>query len=156
MLEYPKHLTFIGTVPTIISTLPMKPREASVMSEKKVSVTDAELSVLKVLWARGALTARAITQSLYPDGAESEFAAVHSFLQRLERKGLVARDRSAFVHVFSATVSHEEILGEELKTLVERLGVGSIAPLIMQLIGQKQLSRKEAAEIRKLLDKHSK
>ena len=106
--------------------------------------------------ARGPLTAKAITEAVYPDGAESEFAAVHSFLQRLERKGLVARDRSSFVHVFSPTASPADILGQELKTLVERLGGDSIAPLIMQLIDQKRLSRKEAAEIRKLLDKYSK
>jgi len=126
-----------------------------VVIKKPVGVTDAELAVLKVLWARGPLTAKAITESLYPDGAESEFAAVHSFLQRLERKGLVTRDRSAFVHVFSATASQADILGQELNTLVKRLGGDSIAPLIMQLIEQKRLSSKEAAEIRKLLDRYS-
>jgi BlaI family transcriptional regulator, penicillinase repressor len=121
---------------------------------KRQVVTDAELSVLKTLWTRGPLTAKAITEIVYPEGAESEFAAVHSFLQRLERKGLVARDRRSFVHVFSAIVSEADILGEELKSLVERLGTRSVAPLIMELIDQRRLSRKEAAEIRKLLDKY--
>ena len=72
------------------------------MIKKPAGVTDAELAVLKVLWRRGPLTAKAITEVVYPDGAESEFAAVHSFLQRLERKGLVARDRSAFATYFFA------------------------------------------------------
>ena len=126
------------------------------MSKKPVGVTGAELAVLKVLWSRGPLTAKAITQAIYPDGTESEFAAVHSFLQRLERKGLVVRDRSSFVHIFSPTASRADILGQELETLVERLGGDSIAPLIMQLIDQKRLSRKEAAEIRKRLDEYSK
>jgi predicted transcriptional regulator len=125
-------------------------------ARKPRAVTDAELAVLKVLWARGQLTAKAIAESIYPDGAETEFAAVHSFLQRLERKGLVARDRSAFVHVFSATASPADILGRELKSLVDRLGSRSIAPLIMQLIDQKRLSKQEAAAIRKLLDNYSK
>jgi predicted transcriptional regulator len=124
--------------------------------KKRALVADAELAVLKVLWASGPLTAKAITEAIYPDGAESEFAAVHSFLRRLERKGLVARDRSSFVHVFSPTASHADILGHELKTVAERLGTGSLAPLIMQLIDQKRLSKKEAAEIRKLLDKYQK
>ncbi len=119
-------------------------------------VTDAELAVLKALWARGPLSAKQITEEIYPDGAESEFASVHSFLQRLERKELVTRDRKAFVHVFSATASQSEILGQELKSLIERLGSGSVAPLVMSLIEQKHLSRKEAAEIRKLLDKYPK
>jgi predicted transcriptional regulator len=124
--------------------------------KKRAVVADAELAVLKVLWASGPLTAKAITEAIYPDGAESEFAAVHSFLRRLERKGLVARDRSSFVHVFSPTASHADILGQELKAIAQRLGAGSIAPLIMQLIHQKRLSRREAAEIRKLLDKYQK
>ena len=126
------------------------------MVKKPVAVTDAELAVLKVLWARGPLAAKAIAEAIYPDGAESEFAAVHSFLQRLERKGLVARDRSSFVHVFSPAASQADVLGHELKTLAERLGADSIAPLIMQLIDQKRLTRKEAADIRKLLDKYPK
>jgi BlaI family transcriptional regulator, penicillinase repressor len=124
--------------------------------KKPVGATDAELAVLKVLWARGPLTAKAITEAIYPDGAESEFAAVHSFLQRLERKGLVERDRSSFVHVFSAKASQADILGHELESLVERLGADSIAPLIIQLIDQKRLSKKEAGEIRKLLGKYTK
>ena len=123
---------------------------------KPVNVTDAELAVLKVLWERGPLTAKAITEDVYPDGAESEFAAVHSFLQRLERKRLVARDRRSFVHVFSATASQADVLGQELETLVARLGGDSIAPVIMKLIDQKRLSTKEAAEIRKLLNRYSK
>jgi len=126
------------------------------MGKKRVAVTGAELAVLKVLWQRGPLPAKAITDDVYPNGAESEFAAVHSFLQRLERKGLVSRDRSSFVHIFTTIASQAEVLGQELKSLVERLGGNSVAPLIMQLIDQKRLTKKEAAEIRKLLDKHSK
>ena len=126
------------------------------MKRRPQMVTDAELAVLKILWQRGSLSAKAITAAIYPDGAESEFASVHSFLQRLERKGLVARDRSAFVHSFSAAVSQADIAGQELETLAARLGEKSLAPLIMQLIEQKRLSDKEAAEIRKLLNRYSK
>lgn len=126
------------------------------MAKKPVRVTDAELAVLKTLWTGGSLTAKSIAEAIYPKGAESEFAAVHSFLQRLERKGLVARDRSSFVHVFSATVSQADVLGNELESLVARLGGDSLAPLILKMINQKRLSKREAAEIRKLLSKYAK
>ena len=126
------------------------------MKRRPQTVTDAELAVLKILWQRGPLTAKAITNAIYPDGAESEFASVHSFLQRLERKGLVDRNRSSYVHSFSATVSQADVAGQELETLAARLGEKSIAPLIMQLVEQKRLSEKEVAEIRKLLNKYPK
>ncbi len=125
------------------------------MTKKPQAVTDAELAVLKVLWQHGSLPAKTITTLLYPNGAESEFASVHSFLQRLERKRLVARDRSSYVHSFTATVSKADVTSQELETLAARLGEGSIAPLIMQLVAQKRLSEKEAAEIRKLLKSYS-
>ena len=125
------------------------------MVKNRLAVTDAELAVLKVMWEHGAMTARQIAETVYPGGAESEFAAVHSFLQRLERKQLVDRDRSGFVHIFSPSVSQADVLGEELKTLAQRLGADSIAPLIMQLIDQKQLSKTEAADIRRLLNNYS-
>lgn len=126
------------------------------VKKKRQAVTDAELAVLKILWAQGPLTAKAITEEIYPDGAESEFAAIHSFLQRLERKGLVGRDRTSFVHIFTATGTQADVLGQELHSLAVRLGADSIAPLIMQLIAEKRLNKNELAEIRKLLDQHSK
>jgi len=122
--------------------------------KKPQNVTDAELAVLKVLWRHGPSTAKAITDAVYPRAAESEFASVHSFLLRLERKGFVGRDRGTHPHVFSAMISEADIIGRELSTLAERLGERSIAPLIMQLVTHQQLSRKDLAEIRKLLDNH--
>ena len=57
-----------------------------------------------------------------------KWVALHSFLQRLERKGLVTRDRSSFVHVFSPTASHADVLGQELKVIAERLGAARSRP----------------------------
>ncbi len=126
------------------------------MNKPPQAVTDAELAVLRILWQQGPKTAKALTEAIYPGGAESEFASVHSFLQRLERKGLVKRDRSSAVHVFSAVASQADVANSELEKLAERLGDGSIAPLIMNLVEHKRLTKREAAEIRKLLDRYTK
>ena len=122
------------------------------MARARQSVTDAELAVLRVLWGRGPLTARGITEAIYPDGGETEFASVHSFLQRLERKGLISRDRSGFVHVFAAAASQADVAGQELAALADKLAGGSLAPFLMHLIDQRRLSEEEADEIRRLLD----
>lgn len=122
------------------------------MPRQAKSVTDAELAVLKVLWDKGPLPARAIADAIYPDGAESEFASVHSFLQRLEKKGLVRRDRTLFVHVFHAVASQSDVAGRELEALADRLSDGSLAPFLTHLVQRKRLTKKEVAMIRKLLD----
>lgn len=115
-------------------------------------ITDAELTVLKVLWDRGPLPAKAITEAIYPQCSDSDFASVHSFLQRLERKGLVERDRSGFVHVFQAAASQNDVAGQEFDALAERLADGAIAPFLTHLLDRKRLDPAEAAEIRRLLD----
>jgi predicted transcriptional regulator len=125
-----------------------------VAKKRRLSITDGELAVLKVLWAEGSSTAKAITQALYPDCRESEYAAVHSFLQKLEKKGLVGRDRSAFVHVFTAAASQDDVAGQELEALADRLSDGAMAPFLTHLVGRKRLGKKEAEEIRRLLKKH--
>ena len=126
------------------------------MNKRPQAVTDAELAVLKVLWQEGPQTAKALTEAIYPGGGDSEFGSIHSFLQRLERKGLVTRDRRSVVHLFSATASQADVANSELEKLADRLGDGSIAPLIMHLVEGKRLTKKEAAEIKKLLDRYTK
>jgi len=123
------------------------------VAKKRRNITDAELAVLKVLWDEETLTAKAITEMLYPECSESDFGSVHSFLQRLERKGLVERDRSSFVHVFRAAVSQGEVAGQELEALADRLADGSMAPFLMHLVERTRLGKKEADEIRKMLRK---
>ena len=60
------------------------------------------------------------------------------------------------MHIFSAAVSQADVVGSELTALADRLGDGSIAPLIMHLVAQKRLTKKEAAEIRRILDQYAK
>jgi BlaI family transcriptional regulator, penicillinase repressor len=124
------------------------------MASKPQLITDAQLAVMKVLWDRGPLSAKAITEVIYPNCSESDFASVHSFLQKLEAKGLVERDRSEFVHRFKSKVSQSEIAGQELKALAERLSDGALAPFLTHLLSHKRLDETEAAEIRRLLDQH--
>jgi predicted transcriptional regulator len=52
-------------------------------------------------------------------------------------------------------VSQASVVGSELSALADRLGDGSIAPLIMHLVEEKRLSIEEAAEIRRLLDNYA-
>ena len=66
------------------------------------------------------------------------------------------RDRGSAVHIFSAAVSQASVVGSELSALADRLGDGSIAPLIMHLVEEKRLTTQEAAEIRSILDNYAK
>jgi predicted transcriptional regulator len=118
-----------------------------------MSATDAELAVLKVLWEGGPLPARAIREKLYPSGTPSDHATVQKLLQRLERKKLVARDRRSFAHLFRASVTREELAGEQLEALASKLTDGSMAPFILHAVGTNRLTAEERNDIRRLLER---
>ncbi len=117
-------------------------------------LTNAELAVLELLWERGELTARQIREYLYPDAERAQHGTVQRFLQSLEEKGCVVRDRSLHVHVFTAAVTREDFAGEQLVGLAERLTGGSFAPFLTHLLRSKKISRKELDRLRTLLDGH--
>jgi len=122
------------------------------MARTPEDVTETELLVLQALWDGGAATIRQLTDLLYPEGRASQYATVQKLLERLERKGLVRRDRREPVHVFAAAVAREEIIGRKLQSVAEQLCGGSWAPLLTNLVQSKQLSARDRKALRELID----
>ncbi len=118
------------------------------------NVTDAELRVLQALWDSGPSTIRRLTDQVYPGGGASRYATVQKLLERLEEEGCVVRDRSAMTHVFTAALNRESFLGGQLRAVVERLGGGSLAPLLTHLVKSETLRDEDRKELRRLLDAH--
>ena len=61
--------------------------------------TDAELAILRVLWARGPSTVREVAQEM---GRESAYTTILKLLQIMTEKRLVRRDESPRTHVYEA------------------------------------------------------
>ena len=123
------------------------------MPREPQDVTEAELAILRLLWERGRLSTRQLTDELHPGGDASEYATVKKQLERMEAKGLVVRDRSLFVHLFSAAVDRRELLGRRLRALADKLCEGSFAPILSFLGSSKKLSAEERKALRDLLER---
>jgi len=119
---------------------------------KQTPLANAELAVMDLLWQNDRLTARQIREQLYPDATKAQHGTVQKLLQRLEEKGYVERDRSVFVHLFSAAISRQTYAGQQLESLADKLTAGSFAPLITHLVETKKISRDEIDRIRAILD----
>ena len=124
-----------------MTPMPRKPRQA----------TDAELAVLKVLWADAPLSARAIAEQLYPGGAASEIATVQKLLSRLEAKRLVRRERKPPAHEFRPALTQDEFAGEQLEAMADKLSDGSLTPFVMHLVNARRLTARERQAIQKLI-----
>lgn len=122
------------------------------MGRSPPRITEGEWAVLQLLWERGALAIRELARVLYPRGGASEYATVHKFLERLEGKGCVRRQRREGVFLFEAIVGRDEIIGGELTALLEKMGGRSLQPLLSNLVRVKGLTQDELRELLKLVD----
>src|SRR5215203_7252285 len=132
------------------------------MARDKQDITEAEMAVMQVLWRRaetpaasgitGAST-RQIADEIYGARAgAAQYATVQKQLERLEAKGFVRRDRTLFVHLFSAAVARDELVGRRLQDMVDKLCEGSLAPVLSHLFKAKPLTDDERRALRALID----
>jgi BlaI family penicillinase repressor len=119
-------------------------------------LTNAEISLMELLWETNPLTARQIRERLYDDSEKSQHGTVQRLLQSLEEKGFVSRDRSLGVQLFSPTLSREAYGGRQLESLAEKLTGGSIAPLLTHLLETDKLDKAEIRRLRKVLEEAQK
>jgi predicted transcriptional regulator len=115
-------------------------------------VTDGERDILEVIWERGSPTSREVTEKLHEKVSDSKQASVQKLLERLETKGYVRRDRRERAHRFEALVSREEYLQIRLRALADQVCGGALAPLLTTLVRSKELTKRNRAELRQLID----
>jgi len=116
------------------------------------SMTDDELRVMEELWRRGDATIRDLRDALYPRGGSTKFATVQTLLARLAAKRLVRRRKDDAGWVFRAAIARDDLIGDELRRVADRLGGNSMTPLLTCLVESGGLTAKEKAHLRKLLD----
>lgn len=107
--------------------------------------TDAELAILRVLWALGAGTVREVAVELR---RESAYTTVLKLLQIMTDKGLVRRDESARTHVYRAARSERATQRQLVRDLADRAFGGSAARLALQALALRKASPEELAEVR--------
>lgn len=114
--------------------------------------TDAELAILRVLWARGDSTVREVHEALQGAGQETGYTTVLKLMQIMADKGLVVRDESQRAHVYRARATQERTQRQLVTDLVERAFGGSPVQLAVQALSARRTSPEELAELRRMLD----
>jgi predicted transcriptional regulator len=113
--------------------------------------TEAELSILRVLWQRGPSTVRAVVERLN-EVQETGYTTGLKLMQIMFEKGLLTRDERQRTHVYSPTVSREQTQRQLIRDLARRAFDGSAQKLVIQALSTRKASPSELKEIRKLLD----
>lgn len=113
--------------------------------------TGSELEILGVLWETGPATVRQVWAQL-DAGKPTGYTTVLKLMQIMAEKGLLKRNEENRAHVYIAVPEREEVQGRMVDDLLERVFGGSASALVMRALSRKRASKKEIAEIRKMLD----
>lgn len=113
--------------------------------------TEAELSILRVLWNRGPSTVREV-QAVLNEQKETGYTTVLKLMQIMLEKRLVERDESRRTHVYRPRVPEEKTQRQLVGDLIERAFSGSAQKLVMQALSAKKVSPEELDQIRAMLD----
>ena len=113
-------------------------------------LTEAEWAVLEILWSGERFALKDITNALKETKSWNK-NTVYTYLTRMEAKGLVTIDRRQ-EKPYGAAVSRESCAKEERRELLDKVYGGSAGDLIAAFLRESEISAKEAARLRKLLD----
>ncbi len=122
------------------------------MGEKKLPrPTDAELGILRVLWAQGDSTVREVLDDL-SETTPTGYTTVLKQMQIMTEKGLVIRDERERAHVYRARLTEQRTQRQLLTDLLDRAFGGSATNLVMQALTSRKTDPDELATIRQFLD----
>ena len=123
------------------------------MGKPNDDLTEAEMSVMEVLWSRDeGETVREIVLAVYGRHEHSLHGGVKSFLDRLIQKRYVKVDKTEFAHRFFAAVTRQAHVGRQLKRMAASHFGGSLTPMLLSLVEQATLTKKDRAAIEKLIE----
>lgn len=117
-----------------------------------MNISDAESTVMEVLWQRSPLGADEVVAALATEQDWQE-ATIKTLLNRLLKKGAISAEADGRRYRYSPVLTREAWLTQASRGLLDRLFGGRVAPLVAHFGEQKALTRKDIAELRALLEK---
>ena len=115
-----------------------------------MAISEAEAVVMEVLWRAAPRSAEEILAEVGP-AQDWQEGTVKSLLNRLLKKKAVKAERDGRRYLYEPLLSREKYVSQESKGLLDRLFDGRVAPLVAHFSEQRKLTKKDVAELRKLL-----
>jgi BlaI family transcriptional regulator, penicillinase repressor len=119
-------------------------------------LTERELEVMHAFWRSGESTVAEIQQQLADGGRQLAYTTVATLVRILGDKGFVQQTNQERPYRYRPVRSFEEVSGSLLGDLVQRVFGGSREQLLVRLMEQKGLTRKERAALEEILREQQK
>ena len=115
-----------------------------------MAISEAESVVMQVLWKRSPLAADEVFAAL-AGRQDWQEATVKTLLNRLLKKGAIVAEREGRRYLYAPLLRREDWLLQESEGLLDRLFGGRLAPMVAHFSEGRKLSKKDIAELKKLV-----
>jgi len=119
------------------------------MRQKKATLTDQELEIMKIVWSLEEATVRDVYEKLL-ERRKIAYTTVMTLMKILETKGHLRKSSAERAHVYRPTLPKQQVIGGMVREFVNRVFNGSAEPLLIHLVEDEGLNEKELAEIIRL------
>ncbi len=113
--------------------------------------TEGELEILQVLWNNNKASVRTVHETLLKV-KDCGYTTTLKLMQIMFEKGLVNRDDSNKIHIYTANVTREKTQKQFLNKMIDSLFAGSSTNLVLQALGNHTASNEELEKIQVLLN----
>ena len=90
--------------------------------------------------------------ALLERGRDWAYTTVQTLLGRLQEKGFVGSHKVGRAFAFRPTASRDDLVGQSLEALAERVCDGAALPLLINLVQSGSFGRQEIEHFRRMLD----
>jgi predicted transcriptional regulator len=132
--------------------LPDSPKELfAVMPPKKsITLTEAELRLMKMLWALGESTVSELVEAI-PEGEALAYTSVLTTVRVLEQKGYVQHRQEGRAFLYMPCVAEQEASRSEVRHMMQRFFGNSRERLLLSLLGDDEVTPEELQRLREAI-----
>jgi predicted transcriptional regulator len=118
---------------------------------KAKELTERELEVMQAFWRAGETTAADVRDALAKEGRDLAYTTVATLVRILCDKGFLVQTNDERPFRYQPARSFDDVSGNLVWDLVERLFGGKREQLLVRLLEEKKLSAKERAMLEEIL-----
>jgi BlaI family penicillinase repressor len=116
-----------------------------------MAISDAESLVMEVLWEKNPATSDDVVAELSKTTDWQE-PTIKTLLNRLLKKRAIAAERDGRRYLYRPLLKRADYIDAASTTLLDRLFGGRVAPLVAHFSDRRKLTKKDIAELKRLIE----
>lgn len=123
--------------------------------KQSLTLTEAELRIMDVLWLKGAATVQQVLDWL-PEKPALAYNSVLTTVRILEKKGYVKHAKDGRAHIYEPLIGRQEATRTEIRHLVGRFFRDSHEALVLNILEDGAIEAAELKRLREMLERDEK